>query len=599
MAQPPLISLSDVGVIRGTGPIFSHADLHVYPRDKIAIVGPNGSGKSSLMGCLSGHIPADQGEVFIKPGLTTSVLEQNILDKQSATLLETLQVGLDDSEFGRLNAMLNNLGLTGEEQVTDCSGGQIRRAQLALCLSRNADILLLDEPTNHLDLVAITWLEAHLKSRKETLVLISHDRQFLEKLSERLFWVDRGNIRVRDVGYSQFLDVQEEQFKQEEEQARLRKRKLRAEEDWMRYGVTARRKRNVRRLEAYHALKSEVRQDRRQDILPELLVGGELHTGQKVCSMHNVHKKLGDTLLIEQLDLEIKRGERLAIVGPNGVGKTTLLKLITGDVAPDNGTIKLGANVVPVLVDQMREGLRLDFTVHDNVTGGAEFVDVAGERLHYQRYLQGFGLRPNRHHLRVEALSGGERARVLLAKRLLNPSGFLLLDEPTNDLDIETIERLEDLIEQMGLTVVFVSHDRKFVDHLATGLVVFKGQGKWQREAGSDMQRHFLQPSDDAAPKSQRTKPTAGKNHIPAPTKSKMSYKDQRELDLLPEQIENLANRITQIEKQLSDPTLFQENPNKFEALSHDLAQSQRQLQVSEERWLELETMKEELEQSA
>ncbi len=595
MASPPIISLAEVGLVRGTGPLFTDVDLHIYPRDRVAIVGPNGAGKSSLMSCISGVIPPDQGTYFLKPGTRIGMLDQHALDPGDDKLRDRLSEGMDDTEFGRLDANLVHLGLTGDEIVSDCSGGQIRRAQLARCLSLDVDLLMLDEPTNHLDLAVIAWLEEHLATRRESIVMISHDRAFLEKLSKRLFWVDRGTVRVRESGYENFDDIRAEQFRLEEEEARLRKRKLKAEEDWMRYGVTARRKRNVRRAEAYQDLKSEVRQDKRTDFLPEMVVGGDAQTGQKVCSFYNAGFSFGEHMLVAPMDLEIKRGERLALVGPNGVGKTTLLKLITGDVKPDSGKVKLGANVTPVLVDQMREGLRLDHTVQDNVTGGAEFLDVAGERLHYQRYLSGFGLAPNRHHLKVGALSGGERARVLLAKRLLNPSGFLLLDEPTNDLDIDTIERLEEMILKLSLTMVFVSHDRRFVESLANGLLVFKGDGVWQREAGNDMARYFQKQSSEKSPPGP-TKKNKGSEPKKKNTQGKMSYKDKRELELLPDLINKCEIDIEKFEKTLADPNLFMTNPNKFDLASKQLAKAQEDLAAMEEKWLELEALREELE---
>jgi len=525
------------------------------------------------------------------------MLDQHALESGDDRLRDRLAIGMDDTEFGRLDANLVHLGLTGDEIVADCSGGQIRRAQLARCLSLDVDLLLLDEPTNHLDLAVIAWLEEHLATRRESIVMISHDRAFLEKLSKRLFWVDRGTVRVHESGYERFDDIRAEQFRQEEEEARLRKRKLKAEEDWMRYGVTARRKRNVRRAEAYQDLKSEVRQDRRIDLLPDMVVGGGAQTGQKVCSFYNAGFSFGEQKLVAPMDLDIKRGERLALVGPNGVGKTTLLKLITGDLKPDSGKVKLGANVTPVLVDQMREGLRLDHTVQDNVTGGAEFVDVADERLHYQRYLSGFGLAPNRHHLKVGALSGGERARVLLAKRLLNPSGFLLLDEPTNDLDIDTIERLEDMILKLSLTMVFVSHDRRFVESLANGLLVFKGDGVWQREAGNDMARYFKKqssdkPSTNAIKKNKTIEPQKKNNQ------GKMSYKDKRELELLPDLIDKYETEIENLEQILADPDLFMTDPTKFNSSTQKLAKAQEELEAMEERWLELESIREELEEA-
>lgn len=597
MPSPPIISLTQVGLVRGTGPLFTNVDLHIYPRDRIAIVGPNGAGKSSLMSCIASSIPPDQGTYFLKPGTRIGMLDQDTLEPGPDKLRDRLSQGMDDTEFGRLDANFTNLGLTGDEIVADCSGGQIRRAQLARCLSLDVDLLMLDEPTNHLDLAVIGWLEEHLTSRREAILLISHDRAFLEKLSKRLFWVDRGTIRVREAGYEDFDDIRAEQFRQEEEEARLRKRKLKAEEDWMRYGVTARRKRNVRRADAYQDLKSEVRQDRRIDLLPDMVVGGDAQTGQKVCSFYHAGFSFNEHVIVAPMDLDIKRGERLALVGPNGVGKTTLLKLITGDLKPHSGKVKLGANVTPVLVDQMREGLRLDHTVQDNVTGGAEFLDVAGERLHYQRYLSGFGLAPNRHHLKVGALSGGERARVLLAKRLLNPSGFLLLDEPTNDLDIDTIERLEDMIEKLGLTMVFVSHDRRFVESLATGLLVFKGAGIWQREAGNDMARHFqTHEQEKSAPQNaKKSKPAEPKKK---PSQAKMSYKDKRELDLLPELISKLETQIQYLEQKLADPDLFVRDPTTFNASSLKLEHAQKELQSKEERWLELEAVREELEEA-
>ena len=598
---PPLLALSEIALTFGATPLIRSAELIVQPGDRIGLVGRNGSGKSSLLKIVAGIYEADSGERFVHPGATVRYLPQepdlSAYDSVIAYVREGLAPGDDDY---RADYLLDHLGVNPDAKPDNLSGGEARRAALARTMAPSPDILLLDEPTNHLDLPAIEWLEDELKAHGGAMVLISHDRRFLENMTHATVWIDRGLTRRLDKGFAHFESWRDEVFEAEELERHKLERQIAREEDWMRYGVTARRKRNVRRVGELKDMKARLKTWRGPQGAANLTLSEAERSGKSVIEAENISKAFGDRTIVSDLSIKIARGDRIALVGPNGAGKTTILKMLTGELAPDTGTVQLGTNLELASLDQKRAALKPDWTVAEAIApGGGERVEVGGSVKHVAAYMKDFLFSSEQVRTPVKALSGGERARLMLARALALPSNLLVLDEPTNDLDLETLDLLEELISDYEGTAILVSHDRDFLDRTATATIAYEDDGLWQVYAGgySDMiaQRGEGVKARKAAEKAAKTA-SAPKTERAKQRSAKLSFKDKHALETLPGEIEQIEARMTQIETALADPDLFAQDGAKFNALSAELAQLGEDKDAKEERWLELEMLKEELE---
>ncbi len=598
---PPLLHLRNIALTFGGTPLLTEAELAIGPGERTCLVGRNGSGKSTLLKIAAGLAEPDRGSRFAQPGATIRYLPQEPDLTGYSTTLAYVEAGLgpgDDPHRARY--VLDELGLTGEEAPSNLSGGEARRAALARVLAPEPDILLLDEPTNHLDLPAIEWLEAELSGLRSAVVLVSHDRRFLENLSQATVWLDRGVTRRIDRGFADFEPCRDAILEQEERDRHKLDRKLAAEADWLRYGVTARRKRNQRRVRALDAMRVEFREQRRASGLATMTLSDAELSGKLVVEAKAVSKSFDGKAIVRDLSLRILRGDRLGIVGPNGAGKTTLLNLLTGSLAPDAGSVRLGANLRMAALDQRRESLTPDATVAETLTrGGGEWVEVGGHRRHVVAYMKEFLFAPEQARTPVSALSGGERNRLTIARALAQPSNLLVLDEPTNDLDLETLELLQELVADYAGTVLAVSHDRDFLDRVVTATLVAEGEGRWVEYAGgyADMVRQ--RGAGVAAMVTKETRPAGRKAPAvakPAAPRRKLSFNERHDLGTLPSRIAGLQSLIADLQSALGDAGLYTRDPAGFEKLSAALASAQSDLSSAENRWLALEMLREELE---
>jgi ATP-binding cassette subfamily F protein uup len=599
---PPILHLQDIHYTLGGAPLLGGAELAVAPGDRLCLVGRNGSGKSTLLRIAAGLLPAQEGVVFLQPGTTVRYLPQEPDFTGFTTTLAYVEAGLGPAdESHRAVALLHELGLTGEEDPQRLSGGEARRAALARTLAPEPDLLLLDEPTNHLDLPAIEWLESALASFRGALVLISHDRRLLERAGRAVVWLDRGTTRRMDRGFGAFETWRDEVLTQEEAEQHKLARQIVREEHWMRYGVTARRKRNVRRVAELAALRDAKKTHVGALGLAKLEAAEATGGGKLVAVAENISKRFGDRTVVRDFSVRIIRGDRVGIVGSNGAGKTTLLRMLTGVLAPDEGEVRVGTNLQAVSLDQTRASLNPDRTLMETLTGGGgDTVDVRGERRHVIGYMKDFLFRPEQARTRVGVLSGGERGRLMLAVALAKPSNLMILDEPTNDLDLETLDLLQDMLSDYQGTVLLVSHDRDFLDRVVTSTIASEGDGRWVEYAGgySDM---LAQRGSAAPPVAAR--PTRSRGALPQtstakPAARKMSFKDHHALRSLPVEIETLHARIAAHQAVLADPNLFTRDSKRFDAATAALAKDSAALAAAEQRWLELELLREEIEKS-
>lgn len=601
MAAPPLLTLQDAALTFGGTPLITRADLTIAPGDRTCLVGRNGSGKSTLMKIAAGLVEPDKGRLFVQPGTTIRYLAQEPDFSGFSTTLDFVEAGLAPGDpVHRARYLLESLGMTGEEDPTKLSGGEGRRVALARALAPEPDVLLLDEPTNHLDLPAIEWLESELKGIRAALVLISHDRRFLSSLSRSTIWLDRGETRRIEQGFSGFEAWRDAFLEEEERNQHKLERKIADEEHWLRYGVTARRKRNVRRLGNLHALRKDRREHRRPVGSVSMQAGEAESSGALVMEGRGVSKSYGERRIVDTLSLRVMRGDRLGIVGANGAGKSTLIKMLTGELAPDSGDIVLGTNLKPVILDQGRAALEPGMTVTDVLTGGrGDSVVVNGRSRHVIGYLKDFLFAPEQARTPVSVLSGGERNRLLIAKALAQPSNLLVLDEPTNDLDLETLDLLQEMLDDYEGTLLLVSHDRDFLDRVVGSVLVSEGEGRWVEYAGgySDMltQRgKGVEARAVAGKKAEKAEKAEPRERAAPPAgKAKLGFKDQHELKTLPDRIAKLEAAITQLKGILDDSGLYARDPARFEKASTMLAQAETELAAAEDRWLELEMLRE------
>ena len=600
MAAPPLLTLQDVALTFGGTPLIQSAELTIAPGERACLVGRNGSGKSTLLKIAAGLVEPDRGTRFVQPGATIRYLAQEPDLSAFENTLAYVEAGLGPGDDPyRARYLLEQLGLTGEEKTLALSGGEGRRAALAQALAPQPDILLLDEPTNHLDLPAIEWLEGELRSLRSAMILISHDRRFLESLSEATIWLDRGLTRRMDRGFAHFEAWRDEVLEQEELDRHKLDRKLVAEADWLRYGVTARRKRNVRRLGNLHAMRQERREHRGAVGTVTMTLAESEQSGTLVVEAEKVSKAYGERVLVSDLSLRILRGDRLGIVGPNGAGKTTLINLLTGVSPPDTGRIRLGSNLQKITLDQRRMSLDPTATVAETLTGGrGDTVLIGGQAKHVIGYMKDFLFSPEQARTPVGVLSGGERNRLMLARALARPTNLLVLDEPTNDLDLETLDLLQEMITDYSGTVILVSHDRDFLDRTASSVLVSEGEGVWLEYAGgyTDMVNQRGQ-GVQARLVAKEEKPKTSKSPAASisPSKRKMNFNEQHDLKTLPERMAAIEEKIARLQEIMADPQLYARDPERFQKASAALAAQQAELAAAEDRWLELELLKEEL----
>ncbi|WP_254445956.1 ABC-F family ATP-binding cassette domain-containing protein [Ruegeria sp. HKCCD7255] len=596
MARIPLLQMSGISLTFGGDPVFSELDLVVQPGDRVALVGRNGSGKSTLMKVMAGLVEADQGDITVPPGKSVGYMEQDPTMAGFATLGDYAASGLEPGELYKVERAGEGLKFDPSRAVETASGGERRRAALAKLMAEAPDLMLLDEPTNHLDIEAIAWLERELGATRAAFVLISHDRAFLRALTRATLWIDRGMVRRQEQGFDAFEAWRDKIWEEEDQQRHKLNRLIKSEAKWAVEGISARRKRNQGRVRALQALRAEkAAQIKRQGSAAMTLEAGP-KSGRKVIEAKGLTKSFGDTAILRNFDLLVQRGDRVAFVGPNGVGKTTLLKMLLGQEQPDEGTVTLGTNLEVAMFDQTRAQLDPEMSLWDSLTGDPEMrvsgkadqVMVGGQPKHVVGYLKEFLFDERQARAAVKSLSGGEKARLLLAKLMAKSSNLLVLDEPTNDLDVETLDLLQELLDGYDGTVLLVSHDRDFLDRVATTTVAMEGNGRATAYAGgwSDYlaQRGELAPKKEDKPKAAKPKPKAE-----AKPKPGLSFSEKHRLDKLPAEIARLEAEIAKLEELMADPELFTREPVKFQKATEALVERQQKLSAAEEEWLLLE----------
>ncbi|WP_144222815.1 ABC-F family ATP-binding cassette domain-containing protein [Mesorhizobium amorphae] len=601
---PPLLNLTGIKLTFGGTPLLDGAELVAAPGDKIALVGRNGSGKSTLLKIAAGMIEPQDGEVFRQPTATVRYLPQ-VPDMDGFASVRTyVEAGLGPADDPyRATYLMEHLGLTGEERPADLSGGEARRVALARVMAPEPDILLLDEPTNHLDLAVIEWLEEELARTSSALIVISHDRRFLQRISRATVWLDRGQTRRLDKGFGHFEEWRDQVLEEEERDQHKLGRQIVREEHWLRYGVTARRKRNMRRLGELQSMRQRFRSHRGAEGTATLVASDAAESGKLVIEAKNIEKSFGDLTVVKDFSTRFQRGDRVGLVGANGAGKTTLLKMLTGEMKPDAGTVRLGVNLEIAALDQKREAADPAETLSHYLTDGrGENLVINGEQRHVVSYMKDFLFKPEQARTPVRELSGGERARLLLARVLARPANLLVLDEPTNDLDMETLELLQELVAGFAGTVILVSHDRDFLDRTVTSVIAPDGGGRWVEYAGgySDMlaQRGGTKLEDRKARNGQPGETKAEKQRAEAPKEAakKLSFKQKFALETLPKKIEAVTASIARLENNIADPAFYERDAVGFQKTIAALDKERATLAALEEEWLELEMLREELE---
>ncbi len=608
MARTPLLQLSDISLTFGGDPVFDALSLSVQPGDRLALVGRNGSGKSTLMKVMAGLVEPDRGERALAPGVRVGYMEQDPDMAGFATLGDYAASPLPEGEGYRIEVVAEGLRFDPSRDVATASGGERRRAALARLMAEAPELMLLDEPTNHLDITAIGWLEAALRETRAGFVLISHDRAFLKALSRATLWIDRGEVRRLDKGFDGF-EAWRDRIWEEEDAARHKlDRKIKAEARWAVEGISARRKRNMGRVRALQELRAQrAAQIRRQGTAAMAFDGGAV-SGKKVIEARGLGKSYDGRQIVRGLDLTIQRGDRVAFVGPNGVGKTTLVRMLLGEVAPDEGRVILGTNLDIAVFDQTRAALDPDATLWDSLTGDpgmgvsgrSDQVMVRGQPRHVVGYLKDFLFDEAQARAPVRSLSGGEKARLLLARLMARESNLLVLDEPTNDLDIETLDLLQDILGEYDGTVLLVSHDRDFLDRVATTTVAMEGDGRAVVYAGgwsdtlAQRGESGAAGSEPAARRKAEAAPAADSKPAPESKpgpmrKAGLSFTERHRLAELPAVIEKLEAEVNKLTTLLSDPDLFTREPVKFRKAGEALAERQAALAAAEEEWLTLE----------
>ncbi len=598
MARAPLLQITDISLTFGGNPVFSDLSLMVQPSDRVALVGRNGSGKSTLMKVMAGLVEPDAGDRVVSPGVTVGYMEQEPTMEGFATLGDYAASGLEESERYRVEMVAEGLKFDPARSVETASGGERRRAALAKLMAEAPELMLLDEPTNHLDIEAIAWLEDELKNTRAGYVIISHDRTFLRNLTRATLWIDRGEVRRQETGFEGFEAWRDKIWDEEDIARHKLDRKIKAEARWAVEGISARRKRNMGRVRALQDLRADrASQIRRQGTAALTLEGGTT-SGKKVVEAFGISKAFADKPIVQNFSLTVQRGDRVAFVGPNGVGKTTLIKMLLGQEEPDSGSIKLGTNLETAIFDQTRAQLDPEMSLWDSLTGDPEMrvggqadqVMVRGTPKHVVAYLKDFLFDERQARAPVKSLSGGEKARLLLAKLMAKESNFLVLDEPTNDLDIETLDLLQELLDTYEGTVVLVSHDRDFLDRVATTTIAMEGDGKATVYAGGWSDYQAQKPEAAAPVKEKAAAKEPEKPAVKAPAKkSGLSFTEKHRLEALPGIMDKLQAEIAKLEELMADPELFTKEPAKFQKATDALVQRQTALAEAEDEWLALE----------
>jgi ATP-binding cassette subfamily F protein uup len=597
----PLIQLKDIHLTFGGAALLEGAELSIGQGERLALVGRNGSGKSTLLKIAARLISPDRGERMASPSATIRYLPQEPDLSAYPTTLTFVESGLTPGDVShRAQYLLEQLGLSGSESTHELSGGEARRAALARALAPNPDVLLLDEPTNHLDLPAIEWLEAELSASRSAFVIVSHDRRFLQTLTQSTVWLDRGRTRTLNQGFGAFEEWRDQVLEEEARDRHKLDRRIVMEEDWVRYGVTARRKRNQGRMERLQGLRQQRRDARRAQGQVQFGATQADPSGALVIEAKSISKSYGERAIVKNFSTRIMRRDRVAVIGPNGAGKSTLLNLLIGRLAPESGEIRLGANLSVATLDQDRSALNPDMAVAEFLTDGrGDAMTVNGQTRHVSSYMKDFLFQPEQARTPVRVLSGGERGRLMLAKILAAPSNLLVLDEPTNDLDLETLDLLQEMLADYPGTVLLVSHDRDFIDHVATVTLMAEGDGRFTEYAGgySDMvaQRGAgtadLKPSKSLREKASRDRPPTEQQGL----RRKLTFKDKHALETLPARIDALHAEIAKLHHKLADTNLFTTNRVEFDRASQRLTAAQSELALAENQWLELEALREEI----
>ncbi len=605
MQEPPIYALKGVSLAFGTNQLFRDVELYINRGDKISLVGRNGSGKSTLLKVIAGEIEPDNGEIFIQPGIKIAYMPQDPDLSSYDSLKQVVLDGLPNHGKGleyQADIWIEQLGIAAAQNPSQASGGERRKAALARALVNEPDILLLDEPTNHLDLPTIEKLEKIIASFSGAVILISHDRRFLDNTSRTTFWLDRGMLHRNNKGFKFFEEWQEQIINQEIADQHNLNKKIEAETEWLHKGVTARRKRNMGRLRKLQQLRIERREQIKQVGNINLTVEEGDFRSKLVIEAKHIAKAFGERTIIKDFSTRIIKGNKIGIVGPNGAGKTTLIKLLTKRLEPDSGMVRIGKNLEEAYFDQNRMTLNPKKTLWQTLCDKGDHIMVHGHYRHVVAYLKDFLFKPEQAQCPVAALSGGEKNRLMLAVALAQPSNFLVLDEPTNDLDMDTLDLLQEVLDDYTGTILIVSHDRDFLDRVVTSVIYMKGDGTVSEHAGSysDLLEKLKEQSSSspAKPKSS-AKPSTPAAVRPTSVSRKLSYAQQRLLDILPQEIENLAVEIAQIEEELGDATLYTQNPQRFDELTSTLSAKQKLKEDKENQWLEIQLKKEELESAA
>ncbi|KQS03978.1 elongation factor 3 [Sphingomonas sp. Leaf357] len=593
MAAPaPILAFENLGIVQGSGWLFRGLDIHVGPRDRLALIGRNGAGKTTLLKLIAGSIEADEGRRTIQPGTRVILLEQEPDLRAYKTLMDYVLSGDDAPMEYEADAIADQLGIDLSREAASASGGERRRAAIVRALALEPDMLLLDEPTNHLDIAAIEWIEQWLSRFNGAFVVISHDRTFLTRLTKQTLWLDRGTVRRAEIGFGGFDAWTEQVYADEARNAEKLDARLKLEEHWLLRGVTGRRKRNQGRLTKL----IEMRAERASMIGPQgsanLTIGTDDAKTKVVIDAKHISKSFGARPIITDLSLRVTRKDRIGIVGQNGAGKSTLLKLLTGELEPDSGNIRFAKTMERIVIDQQRSKMAPEKTVRDVLADGGDWIEVQGNRKHVVGYLKEFLFDPNVLDAKIGTLSGGERSRLLLAREFAKPSNLLVLDEPTNDLDLETLDLLQDVIGDYDGTVLIVSHDRDFLDRTVTITLGLDGSGTVDVVAGGyeDWERKRKAAAPKRAGGSRKVQATAPPPPPPAP-KVKLTFKDKHDFEILPKRIEELEAAIARDEKALSDPALYSKDFAKFEALTKAVDKARGEKEAAELRWLELAEM--------
>ena len=600
MVNGPQISLKNIFLSFGEKQIFEGLNLLVQPRDRIALVGRNGSGKSTLLKVLQGLVIQDEGERILSKGLSVGYMEQDPNLSEFVTLKDYVCSGVLVSDYHEGEKVAQNLGVDLDMPVNVSSGGERRRAALTKLIAENHDIMLLDEPTNHLDVEAIEWLEAELKGLSKSFIVISHDRKFLSNLTNDTIWVDRGKARRCSIGFGGFEAWRDKIWHEEDEKIHKLNRKIRSESRWAVEGISARRKRNQGRLRNLEKLRAERHSYISRTGLAKMKLESRTKSGQLVLKADKVSKSFGEKCIIRNFSIQIRKGDRIGIVGPNGIGKSTLLKILLGEVIPDLGTAKLGSNLIVAKFDQMREQLNLENSLWQNLTddptmkasGKAGQIMVRGKSKHVAGYLKEFLFSESQLRSPVKSLSGGEKARLLLAKLMARESNLLILDEPTNDLDLETLDLLQEVIAEYEGTVLLISHDRDFLNRTVDTSIILTGQGEFVKIAGSWEDYNNLKAKNETQNKGEYLDKKKNVSKPPKremPSKAEFSFVDKHRLDEIPNLIDRLEYEIKQLETFLSDSNLYLEHPNKFEKASAALIERQAEMKKLEDEWFKLE----------